>query len=55
MEILNVPEEGRFGQPKYSTLWKLILRCICHCSYIQHCNVTLLSPTFRNVTYLTCS
>ena len=26
-----VPEEGWFGQPKYSTLQKIILRCVGFC------------------------
>ena len=31
-----VPEEGWFGQPKYSTRSKNILRCVGFCLYILH-------------------
>ena len=32
-KILIVPEEGWFGQPKYSTHSKIILRCVGFCFY----------------------
>ena len=31
-----VPEEGWFGQPKYSTPSKIILRCVGFCLHILH-------------------
>ena len=37
MSILFIPEEGWFGQPKYSTfLKKVILRCIGLCFHYHH-------------------
>ena len=46
-KILIVPEEGRFGQPKYSTYIKTILRCAGFCLYFCHiyslCIVTIFA------------
>ena len=35
-KILIVPEEGWFGQPKYSTHIKTFLRCASFCLYFLH-------------------
>ena len=35
-KILIVPEEGWFGQPKFSTYIKTILRCARFCLYFLH-------------------
>ena len=36
-KIFIVPEEGWFGQPKYSTHIKTFLRCAGFCLYFLHC------------------
>ena len=38
-KILIVPEEGWFGQPKYSTHSKIILRCVGFYFYFLHTSV----------------
>ena len=43
-KIFIVPEEGWFGQPKYSTHIKTFLRCTGFCLYFLHLKIIDCSP-----------
>ena len=47
-KIFIVPEEGWFGQPKYSTHIKTFLRCTGFCLYFLHFLKSVTSLSHRN-------
>ena len=51
-KIVITPEEGWFGQPKYSTYTKTILRCAGFCLYFLHsireAGEIIIDPTYTS-------